>query len=778
MLGSDSAAQVTETSHLLGYVIGVPFPESPVLKSLQSNHKLMQQRLKETLVRFLEAHLQKEPTVLLFDDLHLASEENRRIALDVLSYLKPVPLTAVIGGRPEVSEVTENPSVVRILLEPLDNRMMRRLFAGFMPKLKNPPKELVAATVERAGGNPGSLSQLCALLTESGVVDTSKEPWTADVSKLSIAYIPVNLLDTLKARIGQLDKRDRQVLEYAAIFGEVFWDEAIVSLSRHRTRLKENIGAAQIWADDSDGLTVSSSLERLVERQFIVRLPDTDIEGCIKYTFPRSGIRNEIVKELDEKKLKQDHYLAAEWLQNATKKLNGLYAEAEAMHWIAAGEKHLAAGACFRAARTARSRYHHQKALKLFQKGLELADRRDRIAIADAMHDLGSVFDLLGQYEKAEQCFTEMLRNAWILIHRGKAGAALNRIGRLYRARGDAAAAQAFLNRSMGLFKAAGDEKGVAACLGDLGELARRQGSYDRAFKLVSEALALQRKIDNKPSIAVCLQSLGHIETARASYAQAERYLEEALDFRRQANDKGGMAQTLSTLAIVLFSRGDLDKAIARWEAALGLAEEVGDRRMLAIVNNNLGEALRDQGKLDLSWKYFQACEEVVKTLDDRLLHSEVSRNMGILAHKMGDFESARKYLDKSLILAEQLGGKEMVGLSYRAIGELEATTVWDTSNIDGGDEAEIAFDKALAIFKSIGNEFEVARTLHAKGNRYLERGDLETGKKILEEAKTIFKRIDSKAGDKISRTINEIISDDNRPVPAAPADFARKNKK
>ncbi len=104
-----------------------------------------------------------------------------------------------------------------------------------------------------------------------------------------------------------------------------------------------------------------------------------------------------------------------------------------------------------------------------------------------------------------------------ILTHRGKAGAALNRISRLYRARGDTEAARAFLNRGMALFKAAGDEKGVAACLGDLGELAGRQGSYNRAFKLVNEALDLQRKLENKPSIAVCLHRLGHVE--RAEYA-------------------------------------------------------------------------------------------------------------------------------------------------------------------------------------------------------------------------------------------------------------------
>ena len=62
-------------------------------------------------------------------------------------------------------------------------------------------------------------------------------------------------------------------------------------------------------------------------------------------------------------------------------------------------------------------------------------------------------------------------------------------------------------------------------------------------------------------------------------------------------------------------------------------------------------------------------------------------------------------------------------------------------------------------IFRSIGNEFEVARTLHSLGNRLLERGDVAESEEHLEEARAIFQRIDSKVGDQIGRTIKEIKS-------------------
>ncbi len=768
-IGHESAALVTETAHLLGYLAGVSFPQSPVLKEIESNAELMKRRLTDALVRFLEADCAKAPLVLIFDDLQKATAEGQRFLVEALTRIHSVPLCTVLGGRPEVGDLVSNDKVVRVNFEPLDDEAMRSLFTAFLPDLSSPPPELEEATIGRSAGNPGSLHELCALLVESKVVDTSTSPWTADVSKLVVADIPVRLIDALKARFEQLEPRDRRTLQHAAIIGEVFWDEAVVALLRQSKPMHEKLTAAQIWADDSEQLTVTSALDRCVDRQFVVQLPDVDLRGSVKYAFARSGIRAEILEDVDFKTQRRGHYLVAQWLERACHGALTVLHEQVAEHWEAAGEHHRAAMATLAAARYARSRYLNIKAIRLFERGIALADSEDRSLLAEAYHDVGCIHELLGDYDAAEACFTKMLWHAWILASRSKAGAALNKIGRLYRARGDGAAARAYINRGMSLFNAAGDEKGAAACLADLGELARREGSYDRAYKLVSEALVLQRRFNNKLSIAVCLHSLGHIDAARARYSQAEKHLEEALSLRRGAEDKGGMAHTLSALAIVLFSRGDYDRAIARWEAALTLSEEVGDRRMLAVVHNNLGEALREQGQLDAAMGHFQACEKIVTNLDDRLLHAEVSRNMGISLQRKGELETAREYLTRSLEMSRQIGGRELEGLAHRALGELSAATVWDASNTAGQDEAAAHFEKALEIFRAIGNEFELARTLHAVGNRLLERGEVDASRERLEEAQEIFERIESKAGDKVSRTISEILSQSS-PTPNAAA--------
>lgn len=759
LLSNEAARIVAETAHLVGYAAGVPFADSPILASLQKDQDLLHSRLKGALLRFFRAELKLHPFVLVLDDAHRMQMDTRaaRLFREIIGEFRNVPFFTVCGGPPELLDTMDPDTAITIQLEPLGDAVMRRLFSQFLPKLKDPPAHLVDGTIQRSAGNPGSLFELCALLKESGALNTEGEEWSAAESKQRITEMLSDRRDALRARLDQIDPRDRLVLQTAAVFGDVFWDEAVTAMSRLTIRLKEDVFAAQIWADDSDSLSISTSLERLVERKFVVRLDDNDIRGAAKYAFSRSGIRERILVTISEELQNQYHCLAAEWLYHMSGKSTFSVAEIEAGHWVAAGQQRRAALACFRAAENARSLYLNQRAVDLYKQGLELTGPEDRLIRIDVLHDLGSIYEVQGRLEEAEWCLTEMLRNAWILGYRNKAGAALNKVGRLYRLRGDGTAARAFLNRAMTLFKSGGDERGVAACLGDLGELARQEGSFDRAYSLIRESFEVHRKLKNRRSMAVCLQSLGNIDAARASYDRAERFFNEALELRRKTDDRAGMAQTLSSLATLLFHRGDQEKAIHRFEAALELTLEVGDRRMEAQTHCAIGEVYRDNRDYKKSMGHFKAAEEIAKAQKDRVVLCEVSRHLAVLATKTGDVALGRKYVNRTLELAKKIGSKEMEALAFRALGELEAATMWDTSKTEGQDEAGDAFKKALQIFRSIGNELETAKTLHAFGNRLLERGDITQSRTVLKEAKEIYRNIDPKVSDSIERTIKEM---------------------
>ena len=161
---------------LLGFMTGVPFTKSTILKSLQSDPALLYQKLKESLLRFFYVNLKEGPRALILDDVHKIpkSSRARRLFSDVVGELKNAPLFVICGGA-ETSELMRKESVIALELAPLSDKVMRNLFASMMPKLENPPADLVIKTLRQAAGNPGALYDLCSLLKESGVINTEDD---------------------------------------------------------------------------------------------------------------------------------------------------------------------------------------------------------------------------------------------------------------------------------------------------------------------------------------------------------------------------------------------------------------------------------------------------------------------------------------------------------------------------------------------------------------------------------------------------------------------------
>jgi len=758
VLGVDSAATVTEVAHLLGHLAGVPFPGSPVLRLIEDHPDQLQVRNHSALTRFLKSDSKNGPAVLAMDDLHRLGPEPMFLLNRVMADLKDFPLLILASGKSSLVDALAELEPVVIQIEGLENDVMEDLFHRFLPGLHRPPEELVAAAIERASGNPASLRELSRLLVESGVVNAGHDPWTVDLDRLAASDLPVTLEDALKARRQRLEPREHRDLERAAVIGEIFWDEAVVALGHADEEVPVKLRSANIWPDDSEVLGVQSTLERLREKGFIVPVTEQDLPGLMQYAFTRAGLRDQICDEIEPERRSRYHRVAAEWLIHASSDKLDLFAEVIAEHWERGGERSRA-GDCFaRAARYARSRFLNQKAIRLFERALSCFGQEERSARIDVLHDLGSVYELTGGYDEALERITEMLYEAYVLVHRGKAGAAFNKIGRIYRAKSDFAAARAFLDRGLSLFKAAKDIRGVASSLDDLGDMARRQGNLDRAFRMVNESLELRRKIGDQRSIAVSLVNLGHIETSRASYREAARYYEEALKIRRKIDDRGGIAIALNALAIVYSYKGAAAKSIETWEEALQIIEEVGDRRMLAVVRNNLGETYMEQGALEQAATHLEACEELTLELDDRMLLAEVYRNMGTLARKKGEVGGAREFLQKSLGLAKELNIPDLLAQAYRQLAELEAATLFEEGAETKGDVDDL-FKKAAEVFKKIGNTVELARTLKAYGTVLIERGKVPSGKKLLEKAEELFKQVEAREGQKIRETIDELES-------------------
>src|SRR6185437_9813220 len=242
----------------------------------------------------------------------------------------------------------------------------------------------------------------------------------------------------------------------------------------------------------------------------ILKLPDSSFAGSEEYVFKHNREREAIHKRTRPSALKRYHQGIADWLEHKDAlRLSEEYVAMLAEHREQAGDPRRAGLAYLDAADLARSRYAGARAADYYERGLDLLGEAEASRRIDALHHYGDVLLGAGRVDDALAAFREMLTLAYRLDRRSKGGAAHNRIGRLYRETGALEGAAAHLSTGLALFRAEGDERGVASSIDDIGKLHWLKGEYEDALAALREGLARRSKLGDRRSIALSLNNLG-----------------------------------------------------------------------------------------------------------------------------------------------------------------------------------------------------------------------------------------------------------------------------
>src|SRR5204863_23750 len=92
--------------------------------------------------------------------------------------------------------------------------------------------DTVQNAVETTGGNPAFLEQLVRLFLDNGTIDARGQVWRLDPDKAADTVLPISVEEAIEARIAALENDERELLEKAAVFGNVFWISAVIAMSR------------------------------------------------------------------------------------------------------------------------------------------------------------------------------------------------------------------------------------------------------------------------------------------------------------------------------------------------------------------------------------------------------------------------------------------------------------------------------------------------------------------------------------------------------------------
>src|SRR3569623_2055186 len=569
------AQRVPEIAHLVAHLLRVPFDASPVVGPLLDSPQRLEARLFMALKRLLTAETDNHPVLIVVENLELCETDT----INFLQYLAAGMTdrrVAIVGTAPAAlwqRHATFGEGEVaptKIDLTALTPNEAEELLRELCKQLHEVPAKLVQH-VRGMGGSPRAIHELVRWLLASDVIVREGMMRRLDGEKLVTTSLPKTYDDLVAERLRVMEPIERRVIEMASVVGERSWLAAIIALARSHANLSDPDGPtlAEIASSgDHSRLAIVAAVNKLIEREWLIEIPLSSVSGERELRFAYPNLWALTYKGLDENRRRDYHNIVARWLELHPEGRSPAQQEEVGRHLALAGETREAALRYRRSPEVARGEYQNDKAIRLFDRALACLGNQDLAQRLHIWHDLGSVYELIGDFEAALGAFERMLRLSWVAASKTKAAVAFNKMGRVWRRKGDLKLALEYLERGLELFRGTGDGRGIAGSLDDIGKTLHMLGRYDEAYAKITEALARRGKGGDKRAIATSMSRLGDVQQDRGQYESAYNCHKEALELRQAVGDRWGQVVSRHNLAALAFALGDAAEQAERSDTA------------------------------------------------------------------------------------------------------------------------------------------------------------------------------------------------------------------
>jgi class 3 adenylate cyclase/tetratricopeptide (TPR) repeat protein len=322
--------------------------------------------------RFVEAVAAARPTAFVFEDIHWAEPALLELLESLASRLTAVPACLITLARPDLLEThpTWGGGLARytaVHLEPLGDADAHELATALLSGAEE-ASGYADRVVHASGGNPLFLEELAASVAER----------TADL----VAGLPTTVQAIISARLDALPRRQRQLLQDAAVIGRIFWRGPLAALQ----------------ADDAD---LDATLDDLERRDFIRRQSASSVPDDREFIFKHVLTREVSYATLPRAARRDRHRAVAEFIERVSGDRVRESASILAHHYREAGDDAKTATYLMMAADVASRAWAKQQAITLFTEAIETAERigdrdllvRARLGLASTLIDAANFGD-------------------------------------------------------------------------------------------------------------------------------------------------------------------------------------------------------------------------------------------------------------------------------------------------------------------------------------------------------------------------------------------------
>ncbi|MBK9017869.1 MAG: tetratricopeptide repeat protein [Saprospiraceae bacterium] len=212
-------------------------------------------------------------------------------------------------------------------------------------------------------------------------------------------------------------------------------------------------------------------------------------------------------------------------------------------------------------------------------------------------------------------------------------------------------------------------------------------------------------------------------------------HLDSALALARRLRFKTGEGNALNYRGVVADIHGQPDVAIDFFQQSKQVREQLGDRKGMASLLNNIANVKENKGDYLGALDGYQQSLKIREELADtaRILRSYY--NIANLLEKMGDYPEALDNIFRYLEGADPEAEADGIANAWNIIGNIRTET-------DRYPEAQVAYQKALDLHRSLGNEWQQASVLTNIANLHDSQGEALMDKDVLEDSvKQLFEK-------------------------------------
>lgn len=379
------------------------------------------------------------------------------------------------------------------------------------------------------------------------------------------------------------------------------------------------------------------------------------------------------------------------------------------------------------------------EAVRKFQQSIAFwQTAKNKSGEARAYYMMGHIYNLLGEFSKAEETATKGLPIAQAAGDKSVQAFLLDTIGLSYNERGSRKKALEFHLQALPL-RTATDRAGRANTLNNIGIAYAWMSERTKALEYLNEAAAILTQLGDRTKQSSVFSTLCVIYNDMSEFNRALEYGNRALQMKRELGDQAGTAIALNNVGSSYAGLGEYDKALDAWIEVRAIHKSLGELGGEGIALNNIGWVYATVGDYDKALDFYNQALVPFRKLNDLAGTATTLSNIGVNYADKKDF---RKSLEIHLeVLAIRVDDTLGRAITLNNIGGCYANL---------GDKAKALdfYSQAVALHRKLGTKRHLATAIRNLGTFYRDNGDTAKAIEHLLESRQISSSIGDTLGE------------------------------